>query len=311
LEPFLQKLKSKGWKNADTVSDLQKLILEWYDGYSWDGKTRVLNPWAILNAFKQCDFADYWSQTGGVPSFLVNLAKSGLFNFQAFNAEESISKSLNTIEIGKGMKPIPVLFQSGYLTVDRVDDSEDGAEFFLKIPNLEVRAGRIPLLLSLDPIEQPLDSWKKTQSMLDSLNKRDAVGFQNAFGSFLADFPYHVHIPQEAYYHSLFQAAMILAGAKIESEVAVGDGRFDTRYWAPDGTLFVIELKHLKLGNLKDPAKMREKEKETLDAAMKQIEKKQYTKPYRGDGYDIYKVALVVSGQTDVYIEFKKESSTR
>jgi hypothetical protein len=105
---------------------------------------------------------------------------------------------------------------------------------------------------------------------------------------------------------------MLIAGEKYDSEVTVGDGRYDGRFWAPDGTLFIFELKYCDLGKFaakRNPVKEVKKMMKMAKKAMKQIENKNYTKPYRGLGYDIYKAALVVGGRTEVYIEFKKEES--
>jgi hypothetical protein len=104
---------------------------------------------------------------------------------------------------------------------------------------------------------------------------------------------------------------MLLAGIQIESEVSVGDGRYDARYKAQDGTLFIFELKYCPLvipegekATIDDLSKMNKKAQE----AMKQIEDTNYTKPYIGLGYDVYKVALVVGGRTEVLIKFQKET---
>ncbi|MDR1656297.1 MAG: PD-(D/E)XK nuclease domain-containing protein, partial [Deltaproteobacteria bacterium] len=196
----------------------------------------------------------------------------------------------------------------GYLTVDKVDKSEEIHEFHLKIPNLEVRAGIIPLLLSMESIKQPLRTWKKACLMVSSLIKLDAEVFENAFGSFLAEFPYAIHVPAEAYYHSLFQAAMLLAEAKIKTEVSVGDGRYDASFTALDGTIFVIEIKYCPDSSSDNQKKdLRQKMLAKAKEAMKQIDDKNYTKAYWGEGHDIYKVALVVGGRTEVLVEFMKE----
>ncbi|MDR1658074.1 MAG: PD-(D/E)XK nuclease domain-containing protein, partial [Deltaproteobacteria bacterium] len=287
--------------------------------YTWDGQTKIFNPWSILFAFKKNLFGDYWTQTGGVASFLAGLIKNNLIDFTTFKSDQSITESLNAIELGKDLDQIPVLFQSGYLTVDRVEKSSGTAKFFLKIPNLEVRSGLIPLLLSLKPIQDPLGVWRNACSMLSSLIQLDAEGFENAFGSFLAEFPYNIHVPAEAYYHSLFQAAMFLADANIKTEVSVGDGRYDAKITAPDGTIFVIEIKYCPasydisqdsqttVNDSKKKLELLKKMKVKAKEAMKQIDDKNYTKAYWEEGHDIYKVALVVGGRTEVLVEFMKE----
>jgi hypothetical protein len=312
IKTMLESLKADGNLPPEaTVSDLRQSILDWYDGYAWDGQTKVLNPWSILYAFDNNRFGNYWYQSGGVPNFLKGLVKAGKIDFSAFKPEESVSDMENVIELGTEFEPVPVLFQSGYLTVERVDKSTDIAEFFLKIPNLEVRACLVALLLSLKPFKDPLTSKKQAQSMVKALIKRDAEGFQDSFDSYLSAFPYSSHIDDEKHYRMQFWSAMIMAGENIEMEIAARGGIVDARYKAPDGVFYVFEIKYLapektKKGKLIPitEAKMRARAK----VAMKQIEGKKYTKGLKNAGNVIYKVALVVGGRTDVLVEFKKDT---
>jgi hypothetical protein len=206
-----------------------------------------LNPWSILNFFRKNRFADYWSQTGGVPSFLVKLVKAGNINFEAFKGDKFITDSLNVVELGKELKPVPLLFQAGYLTVNRVVETVSASKYFLDFPNLEVRTGLVQLLLSLEPITEPLTAKRQSESMLSSLIKLDPIGFQKSFGAFLAGFPFELHQDNEAYYHSLFRAALLLAGQYPDTEGSVGDGKFDIHFKAPNGPEFIIELKYCPL----------------------------------------------------------------
>jgi hypothetical protein len=140
---------------GSTLTDLTGLILDRFDGYSWDGETRVLNPWSILKTFESDRLDDYWFHTGGLSDFLVDLFQAGLADPDSPRDKKSITEKQNVIDLGKGLKPVPVLFQAGYLTVEQVDKSSGTAKYFLRFPNLEVRAGLIPILLSLDPVDKP------------------------------------------------------------------------------------------------------------------------------------------------------------
>ncbi|MDR1656509.1 MAG: AAA family ATPase, partial [Deltaproteobacteria bacterium] len=92
MEVMLERLKARSNKPPEyTLTNLYDAIKDWYDGYTWDGQTKVFNPWSILCAFQKNRFGDYWSKTGGIPSFLVNLVKTGLVDFKAFRAKESIT----------------------------------------------------------------------------------------------------------------------------------------------------------------------------------------------------------------------------
>jgi hypothetical protein len=313
MKNFLIIMKSNGTMPPEsTISDLRQIMLDWYDGYSWDGKTRVLNPWSILNTFDNNAINNYWARSVGRPSYLVNIAKAGITDFTSFKPEEPINDDIDVIELGEKLEPLPVLFQSGYLTVDRVDNSALSKRYYLKIPNLEVAADIIPVLLSLKSIPQPSDARKYAESMLRALTNLDTEGFQDSFSKYLQCFAFYDHVNYEAHYRALFKTAMYLAGHEIQSEVAVGDGRYDASFQTPNGTLFIFEIKHIPL---KKPKGRKapytdSNEREMADKAIKQIEDKGYTKRYMIPGRDIYKVALVVVGRTDVFARFKKEEET-
>jgi hypothetical protein len=320
MEGTLKSLKADGFFGPEAqIANLRDTILQWYDGYSWDGKSRVLNPWSIINFFYNRAFRDYWTQTASRPSFLVSLVKSGKININSLYAEKSITDSLNVIELGAELEPIPLLFQAGYLTVARVDRSTD--EYFLDYPNLEVSLGVIPLLMSMKPIVNPLKRSKKCVAMFHSLTQLDTAGFQKSFSEFLAELPYEIHENDlkfhEAYYHMIFFLASKMADKIIVNEVSVAEGRFDSYYQAPDGTHFIIELKHCPWKEKGDDTKitysdaqikkMSENMENKAAEAMRQIETRNYAQAYRGLGQPIYKVALVVGGRSRVLAVIKRD----
>jgi hypothetical protein len=92
MKETLASLKSDGVLAPEsTSSELKELILKWYDGYSWDGQTRVLNPWSLLSFFDLQIFDDYWTQSGGQPSFLIKLIQSGQVSVSSLIDEKSIN----------------------------------------------------------------------------------------------------------------------------------------------------------------------------------------------------------------------------
>jgi hypothetical protein len=129
--------------------DLRRLILGWYDGYSFDGRTRVMNPVSILGFFATCEFAPHWVRT--MPTSTVR-AKFGPFldpeavgrDLVEGSPEEDLG--LMAVESPKG---VPLLLQTGYLTIGgiaRVDSNSDHGGLFqaktnickFRKPNFEV-----------------------------------------------------------------------------------------------------------------------------------------------------------------------------
>jgi hypothetical protein len=82
--------------------DLRARILEWYDGCSWDGKTRILNPWSTLEFFPNARLSDYWL-TSGPPSFMDMdaLAGDSRMNFSSMKNVPCLTDSVNAVDIGQ------------------------------------------------------------------------------------------------------------------------------------------------------------------------------------------------------------------
>ena len=51
--------------------ELKDKIRKWYNGYSWDTRISVYNPFSLLSFFDKSEFNNYWFETG-TPTFLIN-----------------------------------------------------------------------------------------------------------------------------------------------------------------------------------------------------------------------------------------------
>ncbi|MDR1166315.1 MAG: AAA family ATPase, partial [Deltaproteobacteria bacterium] len=97
MEETLKKLKFvKYFREEATVDDLRSRVMDWYDGYSWDGKTRLLNPWSTLYFFVRDKFDNFWFESGA-PNFLINMIKAGELNVSDFHDNSFINESMNTM----------------------------------------------------------------------------------------------------------------------------------------------------------------------------------------------------------------------
>jgi hypothetical protein len=112
--------KSMGIMDKEaTEADLRDKILDWYDACTWDGRTRVLNPWPALNFFDNSSFSEYWYASDGA-SFLADLTKDRQINLASFSSSGFLTDGLNAIYAGARYSSKALLFQAGCLTVDRV-----------------------------------------------------------------------------------------------------------------------------------------------------------------------------------------------
>uniref|UniRef100_UPI0040573F47 ATP-binding protein n=1 Tax=Candidatus Electrothrix sp. TaxID=2170559 RepID=UPI0040573F47 len=117
-------------------TDFQK-ITEWYNGYNFLG-TKVFNPFDILLFIKnRYQFKSYWFETG-TPSFLVKLIRENHYYLPNLEHLEVDSSLINSFDI-EDISLESVLFQSGYLTIDHVENIFDNDIYHLTFPNKEVR----------------------------------------------------------------------------------------------------------------------------------------------------------------------------
>lgn len=117
-----------------------------YDGYHFDEFSKgVYNPFSLLNTLDNKVFRDYWFETG-TPSFLVYQLKKTEYPLESMTEEEITTDTLNSIDI-MDENPLPLLYQSGYLTIKSYDKEFDCYQ--LCFPNREVEQGFSQLLRRL------------------------------------------------------------------------------------------------------------------------------------------------------------------
>jgi hypothetical protein len=281
-----------------TVAELRERILDWYDGYSWDGKTKVLNPWSVLSFFENLMFDNYWYESG-TPSFLINLIKERRVTFDIFNHDATtVTNKVNNVDVNN-LKPIPLMFQTGYLTVKKIKDGK----YHLVLPNLEVKTSFFDDLMSLtSSSESILDLKAHAKSLLDAFVQMNPRAIELSFDRFLSSVNLGVHIPLESYYQTLFLFAMVLADQSVMVEEASGEGFLDVSLKIPKVGVFIIEMKYIKSDDDYSDDKIHEELNKKALEATRQINDRKYASKYCGLGNKVYKVALVVYKRTTVRV---------
>ncbi|MDR1039352.1 MAG: AAA family ATPase [Deltaproteobacteria bacterium] len=138
LDIALSKQVSEGkFPPGSTVDRLMDKISEWYDGYSWDGKTKVFNPYSIKNFLYKNRFDDYWYQSG-TSLFTEALGSLDGKRFEIFGKNISVKAPLEIQDTGN-INDEAFLLQAGYLTIDSISEIGDSIKFNLKIPNHEIK----------------------------------------------------------------------------------------------------------------------------------------------------------------------------
>ena len=115
-----------------------------YDGYHFNFNTPgIYNPFSLLNTFDSMAFGNYWFATG-TPSYLVYLLKKHNYRLEEIQGVEVTADVLDSID-SEGTHLIPVIYQSGYLTIKDYDSRF--RLYTLDYPNQEVEEGFLNYLM--------------------------------------------------------------------------------------------------------------------------------------------------------------------
>ena len=284
-------------KEENARSDLIQQILEWYDGYSWDGSSFLLNPFSLLNYFERGQFRSFWYNSG-TPKFLLDLIKSDPLSYTLQEPFEITEDNLDAMDIDH-LSLIPLLFQTGYLTI--AGQLDEFGTYRLRIPNFEVnKAFHTHLLSALAELPDG-ETQKLSQNMIRVLQCAEPEKLQPLLVSLFSSIPYQLHIDAESYYHSIFYVLLKLLGAHIHAEISVGLGRADVILETND-IVYVMEWKYCKCDVKATSDEKRSLLDNALEEACEQISFKGYSKPYIANSKRVIEVGIAVAARTDVLV---------
>ena len=258
-----------------------------YDGYHFvEYGTGVYNPFSLLSTFRANKFGSFWFETG-TPTFLVQLLQRENFYLPDLTQQQVSADMLNSID-AMDRNPIPVIYQSGYLTIKGYD--RESEMYTLSIPNQEVRIGftrgLLPAYIGLENHQVvsgfALKFWQ-------ALKKNDLNLALREMQSYFAGLPYVDGFKKklegisnlEAFYEWSIMLIFNMLNVYVQTQVRCAGGRADMVVKMPD-TIYVIELK------------VNGTAKEALD----QIEVKGYATPYLTDGRKVVKAGVKFSTET-------------
>lgn len=212
---------------GETVASLKERLKRWYNGYRF-GRSQttgsVYNPLSIMQFLETGRFDNYWFGTA-TPTFAIKLIKEQQFPLVNFEAPLAIGRAIDESYEVEKIDLLTLLYQTGYLTIDKYD--EEAQRYFLRFPNDEVRRS------FLDHLFQEATQLSSSQAeplryeiSVALLQKNFEIFFQK-FNQLLASIPYHLHLPKEAYYHSLFYIILRSLSFDVASEVLTSLGRID------------------------------------------------------------------------------------
>ena len=280
---FTDEIAEMARMKGKTIDEMFQEFKTMYDGYHFsEGMTGVYNPFSLLNALKKKDMDNYWFKSG-TPTYLVRLMEH--FNE---NMDEMTSRYYSPEEFidyrADAERPLPMIYQSGYLTIK---DYDDFTNFYrLDFPNNEVKRGFVTMIMSsyLKPREST-SAW--IFATVRALRTGNVEQLRRLMTSFLAGVPYterrrNDERERERYFHYTFYLIFrMISGYTVFTEKKQSEGRADCIVETPD-YVYVIEFK------LDGTAK------EAID----QINQKGYAREYEADPRKLYKIAACFSSET-------------
>ena len=274
---FDNQIKELADNNNMSYDETCQKLKDYYDGYHFLEKgIGIYNPFSLLNTFDQSKFGYYWFETG-TPSYLVKLLKNADYELPDLTQEHVSSDVLNSID-SMSQNPIPVIYQSGYLTVKEYD--ERFRMYRLGFPNKEVEDGFLNYLLPYYTPLKKTDSAFFIASFVEDVESGNPEQFMKRIATMFAKTDYKIVGNAELYFQNAFYLIMTMMGFYTDVERATSDGRIDMTVETAD----YIYLFEFKLDG-------------TPEEALKQIDANGYAKPFAMDSRKLYRIGVNFSSE--------------
>ena len=256
-----------------------------YDGYHFvEYGTGVYNPFSLLSTFRASKFGSYWFETG-TPTFLVQLLQRENFYLPDLTQQQVSADMLNCIDT-MDRNPIPVIYQSGYLTIKDYD--EEFKVYTLGFPNEEVEEGFANYLLPYYAHTGNEGAPMYVRNFVLALRNGRPEQFMKRMQVLFADTDYKIVGNAELYFQNAFYIVTKLLGFYTEVERTISDGRIDMIVKTKD-YIYIFEFKY----------------DQNADIALQQIENKGYAQPFVTDGRKIVKIGVNFSREHRCIDEWK------
>ena len=268
LEPEIQVMAEKLKVSPNTV--VQRLRKQ-YDGYHFtDNSPDIFNPFSLLNSLSDKDFKNYWYSTG-TPTHVTEMLAN--YTIRPEDLEGFAAGEMDFyVAFEHAETPIPILYQSGYLTIKKFD----GYDYVLGFPNEEVRVSFLKGLAPYYTKKTATENNSVIQRTLRAIRNHDIDIALTLLRSFFSSIPYDAEKQDEHHYKTIFYLIFRLAAEYcVRTEERSAAGRCDALIETED-TIYLFEF---KLDG-------------TAEEALKQIDDKGYAIQYEAGDKKIVKVGV-------------------
>ena len=277
--------------NKETYEEACVHLKQQYDGYHFSENSEdIYNPFSLFNAFAQKKYANFWFSTG-TPTFLIDILQESDFDIRELDNTTATAEQFDAPS-NRITDPLPVLYQSGYLTIKSYNRL--AKLYKLAFPNEEVRKGFSNSLFRYYAPDGMGDrdaiymAWAKN-FILSAEDNMEA--FLPHLQTFYKKFPYTLVNNNERHYQAVLYTILLILGCDVTPEVPTSDGRIDM-VLKTKRSIYVLELKY----------------KKDAEAAMEQIDSKDYLAAFADDSRKKYKVGINFSEDRRSIDDWKVEA---
>lgn len=253
----------------DTLSELKKR----YDGYHFATPEiceGIFNPFSLLSVFDKLELGNYWFDTG-TPDFLAQLVAKHNLNLTDLGEIKASKDQLKTMDLSL-TNPVPILYQTGYLTLKKTTES---GNFILGFPNDEVEESFYNYLIQAYVAQNFENNMFAASLLADDVLSGDIDDFVKRVNALFADLPYDIIPNEEKHFQTIMVLLVKMLGFYVEAEYRTSDGRIDMVVKSQK-YIYVFEFKFN--GSAED--------------ALNQIDTKGYLLPFKADGRKLYKIGM-------------------
>ncbi len=285
-----QLVEKTGISKEETLAGIKR----WYNGYRFEENAQtVYNPVSLAQFFENNGkFQNYWFQTG-TPTFLLKLMKDHDFNYVEALTNPVSGSFFNSFEISN-LDPMVLLFQTGYLTIDKAVDvqmpysNRTIRKYYLHFPNLEVEESFNECVLDYYVAVKKGNAQQLQEELVTAVGDGNVDKFMDILKSVFANIPYALHLKGEQNYQTVFYVICDMLRLYVQAESYTNDGRIDMVVEAGNW-VYLLEFKL----------------DQSAEKAMKQIHEKNYAQKFKYRGKRIMLVGVNFdsqSGQIDKWI---------
>ena len=285
---FATELEGLALAQSLSVDECMKELKKTYDGYMFHPKgVGVYNPYSLLNALEDKEFGSYWFATG-TPTFLVKKIRETDFDVRKFTdgtlyAGESMLRDYT----GEGSDPVPLLYQTGYLTISDYDDA--GRVYTLSFPNEEVKYGFVESLMHEYVNDYGAGSGKDIFTLRKYVEQGETEKIRDVFAALFASIPYtKSSVPFEHYFQTVIYIVFTLLKKYVTCELHTFTGRIDC-VLETQKFVYLFEFKR----------------DDTAEAALSQIDTMEYALPFAADPRKMIKIGASFDSATRKLNEWK------